>query len=816
MQLYHSCSTKTSNLKTKKFGSISRHKNKINEKRKLSFNNKEVKLKNENPFIKIYYKSSNNFFKEEGNDNNFSSKRIQYFNTNENLNNFNKISYRSYRKVESDYENSQNSLSKANSPYIFNEYRHMSNKLKKSNINHNFNNKNNEFQEDSGYFENNCNKFNIKEYYENQYDSETQNKYDNKIIIQKSPSFRYNQFQGKINFFPSPMEEQSEKSKNIINKVFQNNFYEKKIKVRTINKNIQNFGNTTTTTNNTYNNNIYCINSYDLSQKKHKSHIIKKYNAKNENNSYIINTQRRIKNNERDYFKIHNIKNSEKDIYISAAILIQSKFRGYLVKLNLFKYIDSCLCCQKGLEIIELLLLKRKKLFFNIFHLNIKSKILFYNSQKSSSFPFRLKSKINKDNIKELISELNNIEQNSSNKINDLKDYEINILKFKLNEITKENNQLKIKLFDLKYNEEKLQILIDENKKFHSINEIILKNNQQLSEKLKEIQKFKNNNLIIENQSQFYISKEEIIHNQDSIKRKEIYVNKLKKFMTEKFVYKKMGNNNSNLCEEKINKFKKKNFDNHLEKELYLKNLLNIIGRHLNLKINKYFWKLYKFLQIEKEKKIHELLLKNKLKKIIYKKEQDIKIILRKIFFKFVINSIKFNKDDKKLIKLKKIFKKYEKDVSLIYKITLEKWNLKSKIIGIKNAEKDRKKKRKQKKKINKLIYNKYHNLSENNESENNFDLKFGENTSLFRAATSNGIKDKEFFLNKFANLLANSSVNNRYNTLNILNNEDIKNEKKTKSLNKKYNSNEYLFKFKSNNINSIKSRIDNNINNIK
>ena len=70
--------------------------------------------------------------------------------------------------------------------------------------------------------------------------------------------------------------------------------------------------------------------------------------------------------------------------------------------------------------------------------------------------------------------------------------------------------------------------------------------------------------------------------------------------------------------------------------------------------------------------------------------------------------------------------------------------------------------------------------------------------------------------MNKFANLLASSSVNNRYNTLNILNNEDFKNKKKTKSLNKKYNSNEYLFKLKNNNINSNKSRIDNNISNIK
>ena len=48
---------------------------------------------------------------------------------------------------------------------------------------------------------------------------------------------------------------------------------------------------------------------------------------------------------------------------------------------------------------------------------------------------------------------------------------------------------------------------------------------------------------------------------------------------------------------------------------------------------------------------------------------------------------------------MRKLLIKYEKNVRLIYKVILEKWNLKAKIIGMRTAARDKKKKRKQKKK---------------------------------------------------------------------------------------------------------------------
>ena len=61
-------------------------------------------------------------------------------------------------------------------------------------------------------------------------------------------------------------------------------------------------------------------------------------------------------------------------------------------------------------------------------------------------------------------------------------------LKSKLNDVIKENNQLKNQLVDNKNIEEKIKNLIDENKKNQNINAIIMKDNQQLAKKLKDFQ----------------------------------------------------------------------------------------------------------------------------------------------------------------------------------------------------------------------------------------------------------------------------------------------------------------------------------------
>ena len=108
------------------------------------------------------------------------------------------------------------------------------------------------------------------------------------------------------------------------------------------------------------------------------------------------------------------------------------------------------------------------------------------------------------------------------------------------------------------------------------------------------------------------------------------------------------------------------------------------------------------------------------LKNIFIKKDQERKDLLLKSFIKIYYNNIsQINKTDKeekskediKLELLKKIFNNYDKNRGCILKIFTEKWILKSKILGMRAAARDKKKKRKLKKKNNKLI------------SQNNLDI---------------------------------------------------------------------------------------------
>ena len=809
MQLYHSRSTKPSR------SNINRGKAKMNEKsrgysiKELNIKNNKEKILEEIPKLKVYYKYNNYFHKDNESEEIFLPKKRKYFNRNENLNNYNiasNNSNESHRRIwkENEYTKNKSNPEQMSSRNNYNEFKYRSFKLKKPNINQDYNeNKNLEYFIDSnGYSDNNYN--NYQEYYESQNDYENQDKYKDNIMNQRSQNYNYNQFKREIDFFSSPISEKNTKGKNIHNNYInrQNNFYnDKKMKVRTINKNIQNFGNRTTTTNNTYNNNIYCINSIEV---KNKNRIMDRHSDLNSNRNYNINYRKRMKRKEREYFKINNIDKSEKD---AAATLIQSFFRGYLIKVKVFNFIKQCISCEKLVEIIQDILLERKKYSFNLLMANINTKSFLNNSTTpSSNFSIQIK-KINKNNIKGIMI-------NSDSKYDtykDQKEKEINELKSKLNDIMKENNELKVKLFDLKNNEKRLKSLLEENKKYKYINDIILKDNKQLSEKLDDIHRIRNYSLVIQNQIYFNFNHSEKNKNQDMNKKNEVYVSKLKKFMAEKLIYKKINNNN-NIIDDKSGK-NKNNYkfrENNFKKEIYLKSLINIIEKYQKSKIIYYFWKLYKYSQMEKEKEIKKLLLNNKLKKIIYRKEQENKKILRKIFFKFIINSIKYDNyqlkkaiiDDKKITKLKKICNKYEKDVFLIYKVILEKWNLKSKIIGMKTAARDKKKKRKQKKKIFKLLNHKYSELYEKNKSSSNLNPKFNEGVNIFRSMVSIGGEDKDYEENNIAKLLMNNSVNNISNENNELSNDENIIDNKLRTLNKNVLKNKY---FKEKTCNSYK-----------
>ena len=335
-----------------------------------------------------------------------------------------------------------------------------------------------------------------------------------------------------------------------------------------------------------------------------------------------------------------------------------------------------------------------------------------------------------------------------------------------------------------------------------------MKDNMQLAKKLKDIQDYRNHRLFIENQYSIDLNQIDKIQIQELNKNYELFLNKLKILMLEKLLYKKINKEN-NIIKEKIYKYrnivqklKENDKENNYKKEISFNNIIKIIEKNNKLLLNKYFWNLYyNGLTLERENEIKENNINEILKKIIYKKEQKNKIILNKMFFKFVINNLKCKNEEiknsiekqeeeekeiLKLEKLKKLFIKFENNARFIYKVILEKWNLKSKIIGMKTAARDKKKKRKQKKKNNRLLFNKNFGFGENNGKK--MFAPLCKSIHEFSYIVSNGNAIKESNSNEFGRVLlgnkSTSNLNNKNNNSN-LNEKELK-KKKNKSVNKK------------------------------
>ena len=663
--------------------------------------------------------------------------------------------------------------SQKSSQYILNDYSNASSQIIKmnlynknssqSNFNNSFSDNNND--KNTEYYNYNIggseNNYNEIDYCINENQNDNIIYENNNIIIKKSPCGRW---KSNKSFYSAPKREQN----------FTNSSNNKIIKVRTIKENIQNFGN------NNYNNNIYYINPINIKKNFSNAHKSKKKNNEKKR-SFEYTFHRKNKNNEKDYFRMKNIDKNQKKDYIEAATLIQSVFRGYSLKMKFYKLLYFNDCINKGIVILQNILLKKKKVYWNLLEKNIPKNITENSSELRTPYlSFKLKSKFRKNYLSSYMSNsyYNDVDTFHNSMKNEIKtddrDSECNS---KINNIIKENNQLKIQLYDYQKMEEQLKQLKEENKKYQSINDIIMKHNNYLEKKIKDIQGNKNKNLVIEKQSHLFLSQKD--------NSNEMYLSKLKKFISAKLVYKKINNKNTSM-EEKKNKL-----GNIAKKEIYMKSIIYIIEKHIKLKLNKYFWRLYKYSQIEKEKKMKAFLLYNKLQSILYNKE------IRK---EEIVNedskcTIKDNEisEDLKYEKLKKIFSNYEKNVKLIYKVNFEKWFLKAIIIGIRESARDKKKKRKQKKKINKIIYNKYFELTGKNNNINNIDVKFSENLNFFKNISSEGsVLTKEplsVSCKKIENNVYNSST---CRTTNLINNEDIKENVKNirtkyKALNRRY-----------------------------
>ena len=805
MKINHSSTTKASSSNIYKANIISNQENKINNLKNIKIRNKQGNNSEERPFLKVFYKSSNFFNSNDGsegycnyqgNRNNFRFGRKLYSNSNNSISSYNKDSNTNNMNI--DYENDYIKYIpfKKNSQYFYNDSSNLSSQMMKMNLynkNNSQSNLNNSFSDNINdknmyYYDDNIigdseNNYNENDYYINENDNDNMI-YESNIIIKKSPphNFKCNRWNSNKSFYSAPKADQNEQNIRMSSN-------DKIIKVRTIKKNIQNFGN------NNYNNNIYYINPININRRYSNIPKSKKKNT-DKRRSFDYISHKKVKNNDKDYFKINNINRNHKNIFIKAATLIQSIFRGYSIKKKIVRYIYTHMNIKSGLEILGNVILKVEKNFWNIFKNNISIKICEnMNESRRTYFSIKLKSKFKKNYLNDFMSNSYYKDiHNSYNTMNEVLKTENSGDDFKsdMNNIIKENDQLKIQLFDYKRMEEKLNVLNEENKKYKSINDIIMKHNKYLEKKIKDIQEY--NNLAIENQNFFYLSQRD--------NKNDMYLFKLKKFIASKLIYKKINNNTS--VEEKINKLR-----DITRKEIYIKNIMNIIEKHFKLRINKYFWKLYKYSQKEKEKKIKVFLLSSKLRKILHNKEKKNKEIKRQIFFKFVLNVFKYdnqklknaikekkkNSEKLKYEKLLKIFKNYEKNVRLIYKVNLEKWFLKSIIIGIKASARDKKKKRKQKKKINKIIYNKYFEIKEKNNSSKNLDTKFSECLNLFKNLTSEGpALTKEPLSNECYKIIENNLNNNNTTnrTINFNNDENSKEainniRNKYKNLNRRY-----------------------------
>lgn len=570
-----------------------------------------------------------------------------------------------------------------------------------------------------------------------------------------------------------------------------------------------------TTTNNTYNNNIYYINPINVkNNKKNKNDISNKSKTisnkiiKKSANTVIKNINVTTKKKKVDYFKKNKIPPEKKKIYLKAILLIQSTYRCHLLQVKIRNGVNLYLSCKKGIEILEGLTLKHKKDFWKLYK-NVISHKLFDNVINSHSLNSKASLMILKEYLKNKKitlkeNDLNAFHKELGDSFNIIND-NINsdkMLKNKLDDMIKENKELKIQLHDNKYIEEKLRELSAENKKTQKKNEIIMKDNQVLAKKLKNIESNRNK-LVIQNQPSFDFTQ---IQKKELQELNGIYVNKLKILLLQKIFNKKnliridilrkyfqiYKKNVRYVIQDEKNKY-----NNKYRREFILKKYINneeitdnLFSKNLLQKYIQIFY--YNALLINKEQYYTSNIKKILLRKLISTKHQKIKLILYKYFYRYykniskiiseeqIISKEEINKktqedeeDNKNSLRTKKllsIFKKYEKDVKLLYKIFISGWNLRAKITGIRAVAKERKKKRKLKRKNNRNLLNK---IIENSKPAQQYEKSIQEISYIVSGNKKTIIKDFSSSSTKNIGTAENKSRNKKINE-----EEDIKENK--------------------------------------
>ena len=511
-------------------------------------------------------------------------------------------------------------------------------------------------------------------------------------------------------------------------------------------------------------------------------------------------------------------KYEEKDLFEHSAILIQSVFRGFLIKKKFYSFYHNYkYYYNKGIELLELILnyffqkkiniIAEKKKFFNYLisvkkekSLNNKNRKKNKISQKPKSYKnFKISSNpfsppnINNKSLRYFqdlflhkeIGERFNIIKGKSKETDNEKRYKDKLegVNIKLNKLIKENNILKNINKTNKIKENKYLQMSQDIKKKDDIINIIMNDNKTLARKLKIIQD-KFNKLQIQNQDYINYNSDNEQYNKNRIDLFEEYRNlfleylihklneKFYSFILRKSFYKFMKNSLSLKTNEIINqRLKEQTLRNLLDKRKNkINNLLkhNLIQFYYKSKINK------------KEIENRNNIIKGKLLSIFKRKENINNSFLKKYFYKLyykgIISKIKEEKNNNKFIHinrdsfesiknfLKALLKRqdrYNKNIKREYFI---KWHLYTKVLSLKALINDKRRKKRQKQKLKK----KSEIEATNNYLNNNKILHFGKSNIYIL----NKDKERQLLISldtKEQNNLTkneNSSIDNKYNNV--------------------------------------------------
>ena len=481
-------------------------------------------------------------------------------------------------------------------------------------------------------------------------------------------------------------------------------------------------------------------------------------------------------------------------LFEQSALIIQSVFRGYLVKSRLETYLFNYKFYNKAVDILENLFIsflkdksgieKEKQLFLiNLSRLSRIKNIKSYKSCKTfklmnvptspltESEGTSIQNKFMDLYLHKEIGERFNIIKQNSNREKELErkhKEELENVNNKIIKLIKENNILKNINQNNKINESKYKELSLENKKKENIINIITNDNQNLAKKLKLL-KDKINKLEIQTQIEINI-------NSETPNQKYLYKFNTTKELLEAyrnlyllFLFKRKDDNNNKNIKKYFDKYRNSvNVEKYedklskLNKAKYLNDIIVNIQNKRNNILKNYFTKLYYISSLnKKESAFRNELITEKLKNLIIKKEKINKMNLKSYFKSFYNKGIIFklidekalNEENKKkliLNNLKKIIISVNNRNSIFkkikYKSYFTKWTLMSKILSMKAVTDEKKRKKRQKQRTKrKLDKNKSANkfiLSSSMSQKINLDKNIL--NTYYKEKTSVKKKDKE------------------------------------------------------------------------